>query len=211
MLHIKSFTFNPFQENTYVISSGDKCFIVDPGNYNDEENELINSYINDKKLVPQLILITHCHVDHVLGIDFLINKFSIKAHIPESEKMIYNEMSNYATMFGFENYKSSSDIEYISKNDKLNFNNLNIDTLYLPGHSPGHLAFYCKEEKICFSGDVIFKSGIGRTDLPGGNHDTLIKSIKNELFLLDDKVIIYPGHGPITNIKDEKKLNPFLI
>ena len=211
MLHIKSFTFNSFQENTYVISSGDKCFIVDPGNYNDEENELINSYIIDKKLVPQLILITHCHVDHVLGINFLINKFSIKAHIPESEKMIYNEMSNYATMFGFENYKSSSDIEYISKNYKLNFNNLNIDTLYLPGHSPGHLAFYCKEEKICFSGDVIFKSGVGRTDLPGGNHETLIKSIKNELFLLDDDVVIYPGHGPITNIKDEKHLNPFLI
>jgi|TARA_B110000438_G_scaffold49528_2_gene50056 hydroxyacylglutathione hydrolase len=211
MLHIKSFTFNPFQENTYVVSSGDKCFILDPGNYTDEEHNTIKSYINDKKLIPQLILVTHCHVDHVLGINFLTNEFSIKAYIPESEKSIFNEMVNYAPMFGFENYKSSLDIEYISKNDKLKFNNLCIDILLLPGHSPGHLGFYFKEEGKCFSGDVIFKSGIGRTDLPGGNHDTLIKSIKNELFLLDDKVIIYPGHGPITNIKDEKKLNPFLI
>ena len=210
MLHIKSFTFNSFQENTYVVSLEDKCFIVDPGNYTIEENNIIKSYINDNKLIPKLILITHCHIDHVLGINFLTNEFSIKAYIPKSEKPLFNELVNYAPMFGFENYKSSSYIEYISKNDKLDFNKLIIDILLLPGHSPGHLAFYFKEERKCFSGDVIFKSGIGRTDLPGGNHDTLIKSIKKELFLLDDNVIIYPGHGPITSIKDEKLLNPFL-
>ena len=120
-------------------------------------------------------------------------------------------MVNYAPLFGFENYNNSRDIKYITKDSKLVFNGLDIDILLLPGHSPGHLAFYFDRYKKCFSGDVIFKNSIGRTDLPGGNYATLIKSIKNELFLLDDNVQIYPGHGPITNIYDEKHLNPFLI
>ena len=211
MLKIKSFTFNAFQENTYVVSLGNKCFIVDPGNSSDEENEELMLYISSNKLIPEYVLITHCHVDHVLGTNFLTTSFSIKAYLPESEKKIYDEMVNYAHLFGFENYNNSKDIKYITKDSRLVFNGLDIDILLLPGHSPGHLAFYFDRYKKCFSGDVIFKNSIGRTDLPGGNYETLINSIKNELFLLDDNVQIYPGHGPITNIYDEKHLNPFLI
>jgi|TARA_Y100000780_G_scaffold201838_1_gene194680 glyoxylase-like metal-dependent hydrolase (beta-lactamase superfamily II) len=211
MLKIKSFTFNAFQENTYVVSLDNKCFIVDPGNSSDEENEELMLYISSNKLIPEYVLITHCHVDHVLGTNFLTTSFSIKAYLPESEKKIYDEMVSYAPLFGFENYNNSKDIKYITKDSKLLFNGLDVDILLLPGHSPGHLAFYFDRAKKCFSGDVIFKNSIGRTDLPGGNYETLINSIKNELFLLDDNVQIYPGHGPITNIYDEKHLNPFLI
>ena len=94
MLKIKSFTFNAFQENTYVVSLDNKCFIVDPGNSSDEENEELMLYISSNKLIPEYVLITHCHVDHVLGTNFLTTSFSIKAYLPESEKKIYDEMVN---------------------------------------------------------------------------------------------------------------------
>jgi glyoxylase-like metal-dependent hydrolase (beta-lactamase superfamily II) len=113
-------------------------------------------------------------VDHVLGTNFLTTSFSIKAYLPESEKKIYDEMVNYAHLFGFENYNNSKDIKYITKDSKLVFNGLDIDIFLLPGHSPGHLAFYFDRDKKCFSGDVIFKNSIGRTDLPGGNYEILI-------------------------------------
>ena len=210
MLEIKSFTFNDYQENTYIVSENGNCIIIDPGNYQTNENKEIKDYIDDLRLIPQSILITHCHIDHVLGIDFLVKEFSVNVYIPESEINLYRDIENYAPLFNLEKYNHFSNIKFLDLSKKIIFENQSIKLLNLPGHSPGHVGFYFIENNICFSGDVIFKNSIGRTDLPGGNYDTLISSIKNELFLLDDSLKIYPGHGPTTTIFDERKNNPFL-
>ena len=210
MIEVKSFTFNDYQENTYLVILDDKCIIIDPCNYYHEENNTIKKYIDEKSLEPQFILITHAHIDHVLGIDFLSKEYSLDTYIPSSEKEIYNNIPSYAPIFGMSNYNHNSNIKLIEYGNDIVFGNINIKTLFLPGHSPGHLGYYFERERICFSGDVLFKNSIGRTDLPGGDFDTLISSIKNSLFRLDKDVIIYPGHGVSTIINDEMNDNPFL-
>lgn len=210
MMEVKSFTFNDYQENTYLVIKDGKCIIIDPGNYYDNENAEIKNFIEDNSLSPLFILITHVHIDHVLGIKYLSDEYSIDTYIPKSELDFHNNMINYASMFGFDKYDHQNNIKLIDDSSKLSFNEVPIEILSLPGHSPGHLGFYFRENKICFSGDVLFKNSIGRTDLPGGSHDVLIESIKNKLFLLRDDDTIFPGHGPITTIIEEKKNNPFL-
>ena len=209
-MEVKSFTFNDYQENTYLVIKDGKCIIIDPGNYYDNENAEIKNFIEDNSLSPLFILITHVHIDHVLGIKYLSDEYSIDTYIPKSELDFHNNMINYASMFGFDKYDHQNNIKLIDDSSKLSFNKVPIEILSLPGHSPGHLGFYFRENKICFSGDVLFKNSIGRTDLPGGSYDILIESIKNKLFLLGDDDTIFPGHGPITTIIEEKKNNPFL-
>tara|TARA_B100000003_G_C10926820_1_gene369482 strand:+ start:1494 stop:2126 length:633 start_codon:yes stop_codon:yes gene_type:complete len=209
-MEVKSFTFNDYQENTYLIIEDSSCIIIDPGNYYEEENNLIMNYIEKRSLNPQYILITHTHIDHILGINFLSNLYSIKTFIPKSEIDIYNNMISYASMFGMEKYKHEKKVNLINESSNLSFGKNKIKVLSLPGHSPGHIAFFFQKQKKCFCGDVIFKNSIGRTDLPGGDFDTLINSIKKRLFLEDENTILYPGHGPITTISDEKENNPFL-
>ena len=211
MMEVKSFTFNDYQENTYLFIKDKNCIIIDPGNYSEEENEIIRSFIEERSLNPQFILVTHTHIDHILGIKFLSKTYSLKTYIPESEKEIYNNMISYASMFGMDKYEHESNVIFIDRLSKLNFDGESIKILLVPGHSPGHLAFYFDKYKICFSGDVIFKNSIGRTDLPGGDFDTLINSIKKSLFLEDENTTIYPGHGPVTSVYEEKNNNPFLI
>ena len=210
MMEVKSFTFNDYQENTYLVIKDGKCIIIDPGNYYDNENSEIKNFIEDNSLSPLFILVTHVHIDHVLGIKYLSDEYSIDTYIPKSELDFHDNMINYASMFGFDKYDHQNNIKLIDDSSKLSFIEVPIEILSLPGHSPGHLGFYFRENKICFSGDVLFKNSIGRTDLPGGSHDVLIESIKNKLFLLGDDDTIFPGHGPITTIIEEKKNNPFL-
>ena len=211
MLKIKSFIFNPFQENTYILYDQTKqAIIIDPGNYESFENELIFSFITKEKLHIEKIVLTHCHIDHCLGNKFLFDKYGAKIYIPYDEKDMYQNLKNFASIFGFDNYYHQSEDEYLTEGDKLCFGDNELEVLFLPGHSPGHLAYNSTKDKICFSGDVLFSNSIGRTDLPGGDYDTLISSIKNKLFLLDDNTIIYSGHGPETILKNEKQTNPFL-
>ena len=212
MLKIKSFTFNPYQENTYLIFDDSKeAVVIDPGNYEAYENELISKFIDENKLQLKKIILTHCHIDHCLGNKYLNEKYGAELLIPFDERDLYKNVENIATLFGFANYSHLDENKYLKEKDKIEFGNIKLDVLFLPGHSPGHLAFYCKKENICFSGDVLFYNSIGRTDLPGGDHDTLINSIKNKLFLLNPNTIIYPGHGQKTILKNEMKDNPFLI
>ena len=209
-MEVKCFTFNDYQENTYLLTEDKKCIIIDPGNYSEEENKTIKNYIEEKSLTPKFILITHTHIDHILGINFLSTLYPVKTYIPLSEKKIYDQMESYASMFGMQHYTHNKDVSTIDESTNLSFMGNEITILSLPGHSPGHIAFYFKEHKFCFSGDVIFKNSIGRTDLPGGDFDTLINSIKKRLFLIDDSTTVFPGHGPVTSIGDEKSNNPFL-
>ena len=212
MLKIKSFTFNPYQENTYIIFDDSKeAIIIDPGNYDPHENESISKYIDENRLSLTKIILTHCHIDHCLGNKYLNEKYDAELLIPFDEKDMYNNVQNIAQLFGFHNYLHLNESKYLKEKDKIEFGNIELDVLFLPGHSPGHLAFHCKNENVCFSGDVLFLNSIGRTDLPGGDHDTLIHSIKNKLFLLNEDTIIYSGHGPKTILKNEMNNNPFLI
>ena len=212
MLKIKSFTFNPYQENTYLIFDDSKeAVVVDPGNYEAYENELISNFIDENKLQLKKIILTHCHIDHCLGNKYLNEKYGAELLIPFDESDLYKNVENITTLFGFANYSHLDENKYLKEKDKIEFGNIKLDVLFLPGHSPGHLAFYYKNDNVCFSGDVLFYNSIGRTDLPGGDHDTLINSIKNKLFLLNPNTIIYPGHGQKTILKNEMKDNPFLI
>ena len=212
MLKIKSFTFNPYQENTYLIFDDSKeAVVIDPGNYEAYENELISKFIDENKLQLKKIILTHCHIDHCLGNKYLNEKYGAELLIPFDERDLYKNVENIATLFGFANYSHLDENEYLKEKDKIEFGDIKLDVLFLPGHSPGHLAFYFKNDNVCFSGDVLFYNSIGRTDLPGGDYDTLINSIKNKLFLLNPNTIIYPGHGQKTTLKNEMKDNPFLI
>lgn len=212
MITVKTFVFNPFSENTYILYDETKeCVIIDPGCFDNKEQHEITDFIKSNNLIPKYILITHGHIDHVLGINFLKNTLNIPIGVPNKEEETYNAVSSYASSYGFDGYKHSPADFLIDDGESINFGNSSLTTVYAPGHSAGHVAFLNKDENICIGGDILFSGSIGRVDLPGGDYDTLINSIKNKLFTLNDSMVIYPGHGPTTTIKQEKATNPFFV
>jgi len=152
---------------------------------------------------------THCHIDHVLGNQFIKDKFGVKLHVHKKDEEVLKAVEAYAPSYGFANYESSEIDEYISESSPMTFGNSSLDVLFVPGHAPGHVAFVDHESKSIIGGDVLFDGSIGRTDLPGGDFDTLIKSIQEKFFKLDDDYTVYPGHGPTTTLGKEKVSNPF--
>jgi glyoxylase-like metal-dependent hydrolase (beta-lactamase superfamily II) len=210
MLRIKSFTFNPFQENTFVVSDEtNECIIVDPGCYEKSEGDALIGYIKQESLKVTAIINTHCHIDHVLGNYRMKETFKVKLVINRIEEPFLRAVKSYAPNYGFNLYQESTPDEFIDEKDFVTVGNQKLEVLFLPGHSPGHIALYHEKEKIILAGDVLFRSSIGRTDLPGGDHDTLIRSIQHNLFQLPDDVTVYCGHGPETTIGYEKKTNPY--
>ena len=210
MLNLYYFTFNPLQENTYVLFDDTReCVIFDPGCYEKHEQQRLHTYIASNGLNVVKIVNTHCHVDHVLGNHFCKETFKAPLLIPRLEEAPLRSVPLYAPMYGFNAYAPAEPDGYLEGREKLTFGNTSLDMLFVPGHSVGHLAFYCKEGSFCIAGDVLFNGSIGRTDLPGGNFDTLIHSIHTQLFTLPDDTTVYCGHGPYTKIGDEKRFNPF--
>ncbi len=210
MLQIQSFVFNPFQENTFVLyDETSECIVVDPGCADDSENAELRHFIEENKLRVKMLLNTHCHIDHVLGNQFVKETFKTDLLIPRAEEAVLKAVEVYASNYGFHGYRSSQPDGFLEEGDSIRFGNHSFTVLLVPGHSPGHVAFYCEEASIVIGGDVLFYNSIGRTDLPGGDHDQLLKSIHTKLFTLPDEVRVYPGHGPDTTIGLEKKTNPF--
>lgn len=210
MIHVQSFTFNAFQENTYILYDDTKeCVIVDPGCYEKGEKEELTSFIEINNLKVTEILNTHCHVDHVLGNKFVKEYYKVKLTHHRLDEAIHRAVKAYAPNYGFVMYEEATADRYIEEGDKIRFGNTILDIMFVPGHAPGHVAFYNLEEKICMSGDVLFYDSIGRTDLTGGDFDTLIRSIHTKLFTMPDDMQVYPGHGPQTTVGREKKYNPF--
>jgi len=210
MLKVISFVFNPFQENTYLIyDETNECAIIDPGCYEKEEQQELSNYIDDHSLSVKFLLNTHCHIDHVLGNSFVKDKYKVQLSLDKIEEPYLRAVVTYAPNYGFNKYESSEADAYLDENDIVNIGNQKLSIIFVPGHSPGHIAFYHEESKSLISGDVLFYNSIGRTDLPGGNYNTLINSIHEKLFTLPDDVIVYPGHGQETTIGFEKKTNPF--
>ena len=210
-MDIKSFVFNAFYENTYLLSSANgETLIIDPGCYESFEKKELTDYIKINKLNPIAIINTHCHIDHVLGNDYLKKLYEIPLWIPATEKNLLKSVSTYAPTMGIQGYEEAQPDIMLSEKDMIKLGSEELEILYAPGHSEGHLMFYHAADQLLISGDVIFRESIGRTDLPGGNFKTLEKSIKNQVYTLPDTVKIYPGHGPSTTVGHEKKKNPFI-
>lgn len=210
MIRIQCFTFNPFEENTYVLSDEtNEAVIIDPGCYEKEEKDILSGYILKNSLKVKIVLNTHCHIDHVLGNEFVVDQYKVPLMIHPLEAPVLRAVKSYATNYGFPRYRETVENGNLAEGDTVKFGNSSLSVLFLPGHSPGHVAFYHTQEKFIIGGDVLFHRSIGRTDLPGGNFDTLISSIQKKLFILPDDVIVHPGHGPSTLLGDEKNLNPF--
>ena len=210
-MHIKSFVFNPFYENTYVVSATNgEALIFDPGCYEEFEIAEICDYIQSEKLQIKAIVNTHCHIDHVLGNEVLKKKFNCPLLIPENEIDVFNAVVAYAPQWGITGYQHSEVDEQLSGGDNLSLAECSFLMVEVPGHSPGHLIFYEESEKVVIGGDVLFRESIGRTDLPGGNHDDLLRNIKEKVYTLPEEVTVYPGHGPVTTIGYEKVNNPFV-
>ncbi|MDB4012894.1 MBL fold metallo-hydrolase [Cyclobacteriaceae bacterium] len=210
-MDIKSFVFNAFYENTYLLSSSNlETLVLDPGCYEDFEKKELTDFIKTNKLKPIAIINTHCHIDHVLGNDYLKKLYNIPLWIPATEKNLLKSVSTYAPTMGIQDYQEAQPDKLLSEKDVITFGSEKLEILYAPGHSEGHLMFYHAADKSLMAGDVIFRESIGRTDLPGGNFKTLEESIKNQVYTLPEAVKIYPGHGPSTTVGHEKKHNPFV-
>lgn len=211
MLQVKTFICNPYQENTYILFDGNEsCAIIDPGMYTKDEEDAVVSFIKDNNLKPQLLLNTHCHVDHVLGNKFVFDTYGLTPQFHEGELPLLVEVQNYAPQMGIRYEVSPIPETFLSGEGHVILGDETLQIILAPGHSPGHLCFYHKKQGFLIGGDVLFKNSIGRTDLPGGNHQELIASISKKLYMLPDDTIVYPGHGSATTIGEEKLDNPFI-
>lgn len=211
-MHIKKFTFNPFQENTYLIYDDEKnCAIIDPGCYTAEEEKILKNYIEENELKPIRLLNTHAHLDHIFGNRFVYDTFQLLPELHIKDLPLIEMAERSAQMYGIPNYKNSPEPEkFIEENTTIEVGNIKLEVIFGPGHAPGHIAFYHKESAQIISGDILFQGSFGRTDLPGGDFNTLKNSIINNFFTLPDDTKVYCGHGPETHIGIEKKNNPIL-
>lgn len=210
MLQIQSFAFNPFSENTYVVYNEQKiAFIIDPGNFNEHETKTLENFISEKDLNVKKILLTHAHIDHVLGLQWAYNKYNVPVLMHDIEQEILERNPMSARQFGFFFQPFDGEINVISENEILKLDDDELKIYHVPGHSPGHVAYHCINQKFVISGDVLFEGSIGRTDLYKGDHEQLIESIKTKLFILDEQTVVYCGHGNPTKIGFEKEYNPF--
>ena len=212
MFQIKVLTFNPARENTYVLyNEHNECIIIDPGCYFDKEKEELKSFIVKNQLQPKMLLNTHCHLDHVFGNKYIAEEYKLTLQIHKNEEQLLQMAPSSGLMFNlpFDNYKG--DLVFLKEGDVVSLSNDKLKVIDAPGHSPGSICFYCEKQKFIIGGDVLFQNSIGRTDLPGGSHEDLVRNIKEKLFKLPVDVKVYPGHGPETTIGEEIKFNPFLM
>ncbi len=212
MTRVVKFTFNPFQENTYLLYDDTKeCIIIDPGCYEMHERQELVNFIQREELKPVRLLNTHCHIDHVVGNKFVADTYNLGLEIHEGEVPVLDSLMSVATRYGIPNVeKSPAPARFIEVGEEITFGETVLKTLFTPGHSPASLSFYCEKDAFVIAGDVLFQQSVGRVDLPGGDGPTLIRSIKEQLFPLGDDVKVYPGHGRATTIGEEKVGNPFL-
>ncbi len=211
MLTIQSFVFSPIMENTYVLyNETGECMIIDPGCYDQQEESELRSFITKHKLTPKLLLNTHCHLDHVFGNHFVHQTWKLELHLHPAEKIVLDYAPEAGSRWNlpFRNYDGP--LHFIKGGEMISLGADQLSILEAPGHSPGHICFYSSSQQFVIGGDVLFRRSIGRTDLPGGNHQQLLNSIRTQLFTLPDAVKVYPGHGEPTTIGEEKRGNPFL-
>lgn len=211
-IHIQSFTFNAFQENTYVLSDDEKnCVIIDPGCYERHEQNELADYISSNQLNPLALLNTHGHIDHVLGNEWVKRTYGVDHYMHIDDLITMRSVESYAHVYGFERYEPASEPSHILQGgEQLTFGAIVLDCLFTPGHSPGHVVFYNAENGFVINGDVLFNGSFGRVDLPGGDLEMLKQSIFEIMFKLPEETTVYCGHGPATTIGQEKRTNYIL-
>jgi glyoxylase-like metal-dependent hydrolase (beta-lactamase superfamily II) len=209
-MQIHRFTVGPFAENTYLLIRDDQALIVDPGFFEDSEYNKVISKLEDEQAALHAVILTHAHVDHVLGLNKVLKNYDLPVYLNNRDRYLWDNFSSQAAMFGLQAEGFSFDPEQLEVQSGWTIGNFEFDVRYTPGHSPDHVSLYSKNDGIVIAGDALFKEGIGRTDLYKGNFNTLKKSIEEQLYSLPDETVVYPGHGPETTIGHEKKANPFV-
>ena len=211
-MEIYKLVFNPIQVNTYLLAdqSGD-CTIIDCGCYDGSEFSELTDLIEEKKLKPVLLLNTHCHLDHIFGNRFILEKYNLGTFCHKEDERNRENAVNHAIMFGLSMEIPPVPAGFLTDNQTVSFGTTELIVLHVPGHSRGSVAFYSRNDKTVFTGDALFAGSIGRTDLPGGNYETLINSIRNKLFTLHADTVVYPEHGDESTIGIEIESNPYFI
>jgi glyoxylase-like metal-dependent hydrolase (beta-lactamase superfamily II) len=211
MIHSLALTFNPFQENTYLIwTDNKKAVIVDPGCFGRDEETILVQHVEAHDLTLEAIWLTHAHIDHILGLDFCLRKWNLPFFIHEMEMNGFRATEVYAPNYGFQSFRLPVQAPIFYEEMEISLENERFKILFVPGHSSGHVAFYHPHSSQIWAGDVLFRQSIGRTDLPGGNFEVLSQSIINQLYTLHQGTVVFPGHGPSTEIGFEMKFNPFV-
>jgi hydroxyacylglutathione hydrolase len=212
MLKLKSFTVNPFQQNTYLIwDKNNIAAIIDPGNSSNLENQMIKKFISENNLKLERLLLTHAHIDHIMGNRFIFDEYGLLPEVHKEDIYFIDVMGKTAEMYGVPYDQSPQPEKFLEDKQVIELGELRFNCIFTPGHSPGSITFHFEKEKVMIAGDVLFHGSIGRTDLPRGDHGTLINSIKNKLLPLGDDIKVYSGHGPSTVTGFEKLNNPFLV
>ena len=212
-MKIARLIFNPIQENTYIIWDDTlEAAVIDAGNMNERENEVLAKFIADNSLKPKYALNTHGHFDHLLGVDFLREKYGVQLAMNSKDEFLLKGASVSAELFGVkaDALPEAIDVDLEGK-ESIKFGNTELKIIPTPGHTPGHVAFYEPESKVLFTGDTLFRESIGRTDLPGGDYSWIMRSIIENILPLGDDVKIYPGHGETSDIGHESMYNPFVV
>jgi glyoxylase-like metal-dependent hydrolase (beta-lactamase superfamily II) len=211
-MQVYKLTYNPFQENMYVISDEHKnCVIIDPGCYFREEEKHLLDFLKEYQLKPVALLNTHAHLDHIMGNQFVKQHFDIDLYLHPDDKPTFAMAEKSAQLYGLDQFKTSPEPDkWLEDGQKLQFGEISFEVILGPGHAPGHVAFYNAENKFVINGDILFQGSYGRVDLPGGNMAQLKKTITERMFTLPDDTVVYTGHGGETTIGAEKQSNPIL-
>jgi glyoxylase-like metal-dependent hydrolase (beta-lactamase superfamily II) len=211
MINIHQLTYGPFSENTYVLSDSDgNALIIDPGMYFPQENAQFLEYLQSNNLKPVRLILTHAHLDHVFGVNFVNSTFDLTPEVHQDDMFIYTNAKQTAVNYGLAMDELVEPNVGLEDNTTFEFGGARFQILLAPGHSPGSVCFYCSEQDFVISGDVLFQGSIGRTDLPGGSYDQLMNSIRTKLMPLTNETVVYSGHGPLTTIGQERMSNPFI-
>jgi hydroxyacylglutathione hydrolase len=209
---IKQFTFNPFQENTFVVYDHSfEAALIDCGCYNQQEQSLLSNWLENNGAHPAYHLLTHAHIDHIFGLDFVLKTYGLNPYLHQNEKPLLEAGAAVAMQYGLEYTPPQLEQVFdLKQSDVIKIGELELEVLETPGHSPGGVSFVCHKEGWVIAGDALFHESIGRTDLPGSNHSLLVESIQQSLYKLPDEYIVYCGHGSQTTIEHEKAFNPFV-
>lgn len=209
-MEIIRLVFSPIEVNTYILADeSGGCAIIDCGCYNEDEFSILTKLLEEKKLMPQLLLNTHCHLDHVFGNRLILKKYGLRTLCHSGDERNRLDSVQHAIFFGLEMGIPPEPRRFIDDGQFITFGSVTLKALHVPGHSDGSIAYFSEKDGVVFTGDALFKGSIGRTDLPGGDYNTLINSIRNKLFVLPPSTIVYPGHGEKTSVENEIKTNPY--